>query len=147
MKQKIINACLYLLDEKIAAFKRSADELGKDAENDSKSSAGDKHETARAMMQIEQEKLYKQLNEVMEQKLELEKCRHIVTTDRAGKGSLVKTNLGTFFICIPLGKINLNEQMVYIVSPQSPLGIKFAGAKKGDAVQINEALYSISDIE
>ena len=43
-------------------------DLAQDAQNDAKGSAGDKHETALAMMHIEQEKLNQKLAEIVGQK-------------------------------------------------------------------------------
>ena len=83
-KQKIFAACLASLDEKINSLKTSLLELEEGSENDTKSSAGDKHETARAMMQIEQEKLGKQLNELLEQKNSVEK----IVICRLGSGTM-----------------------------------------------------------
>ena len=60
LKQKIHTHCLHLLDNKIAELQKILRSLGESAANDTKSSAGDKHETARAMIHIEQETITKQ---------------------------------------------------------------------------------------
>ena len=53
-----------LLASKIVELTRMQTELLEGALDDSKSSAGDKHETARAMMQLEQEKFAGQLQDL-----------------------------------------------------------------------------------
>ncbi|MBK7855608.1 MAG: hypothetical protein IPJ79_12525 [Bacteroidetes bacterium] len=65
--------CVSIIDERIAGLKNSIATLLDDAESEMKSSAGDKHETSRAMMQLEQEKLTYQLAEAENQKAVLEK--------------------------------------------------------------------------
>ena len=55
LKEKVHAACLQLLTDKIKVIQDNLQGLTQGAENDNKSSAGDKHETARAMMQLEQE--------------------------------------------------------------------------------------------
>lgn len=67
-KQKIHTHCLQLVDDKILELETILRELNESAANNTKSSAGDKHETERAMVQIEQEAIGKQLHEVLEKK-------------------------------------------------------------------------------
>src|ERR1700751_3020767 len=97
-KQKVYSASCDALKEKISSLTKSLMELEEGSENDTKSSAGDKHETARAMMQIEQEKLGKQLNEVLAQELDLQKINTALFSDQIKKGSLVTTSKGILFV-------------------------------------------------
>ena len=117
------------------------------AKSDSKSSAGDKHETSISMMQLEQEKVRKQLNEALEQKAELDKININVNNNRIAKGSLVKANNMFLFISIALGKITIDNKQIIILSSQSPLGIKLMGKQKNDSVEINGIKYLIETIE
>ena len=64
-KQKIKQHHLVLLQDKIDVYQDMISGLSKDAQNDAKSSAGDKHETALSMMHLEQEKLTNKLKETM----------------------------------------------------------------------------------
>ena len=57
MKQHILNRYKQLIQDRIDAFQDMILGLTVDAQNDAKGSAGDKHETALAMMHLEQEKL------------------------------------------------------------------------------------------
>lgn len=136
-----------MLDEKIISLKNSLLELEEGSESDSKSSAGDKHETARAMMQIEQGKLSKQLNEALEQKVVLEKINAGVSSPQITSGSLVITNKGFLFIGIALGKIVVDEKPVIVLSPQSPLGLKLLGLKVNDATEIMGIKYSVENLD
>ena len=135
-KQKVIDACFIVLEEKINSLKNILLELEEASQSDSKSSAGDKHETARAMMQIEQEKISRQLGELLEQKTQLEKG-----------GVLIKTNKGFLFLSIALGKVLVDESTVMAISPQSPLGIKLNGLRTGDKTSINGADYLIESVQ
>lgn len=147
LKQKIYFRCLDLVNEKIIEMQNSLIELGEGAKNDSKSSAGDKHETARAMMQIEQEKIGKQLNEALEQKNVLKKINALVVSNKITKGSLVKTNKGVLFISAALGKVVIDDITIIALSPQSPLGMKLMGLKINDSTEINGVKYSIESIK
>ena len=53
-KQKILQHHLVLLQDKIDVYRDMIFGLADDAQNDAKSSAGDKHETALSMMHLEQ---------------------------------------------------------------------------------------------
>ena len=69
-KSEILTHLNALVDEKIHSIQLRYDDLNNDLSSDHKSSAGDKHETGRAMTQLEQEKLAGQLNQLEQQKEE-----------------------------------------------------------------------------
>ena len=66
MKQKILQQHQQLLQDKIDVFRDMISGLTEDAKNDTKGSAGDKHETALSMMHLEQEKLNYKLKEILD---------------------------------------------------------------------------------
>jgi len=144
-KKKIFFSCIQILDQKVKEYKIALHDLTVGAENDSKSSAGDKHETARAMMQLEHEKISRQLNEVLEQKNTLEKINPGIETSHITQGSLIKTNKGYFFLSISLGKIIVEKTEVMILSAQSPLGLKLLKLKKDETAEINSVQYFIEN--
>jgi transcription elongation GreA/GreB family factor len=146
-RQKIHAHCLRLLNDKIAELEKILEELSESAASDTKSSAGDKHETARAMIQIEQETTGKQLNEALEQKMLLEKIDSNLNSPQIIKGSVVKTNKGHLFLSIALGKISVDEKNVMAISPQSPLGKKLMGLRVGDTTTISGNNYFIESID
>lgn len=146
LKQKTYLHCIELLKAKIRALELILHELSESASNNTKSSAGDKHETARAMVQIEQETIGKQLNDVLEQKQQLEKIDLDLSSSQIIKGSLVKTDKGYLFISIALGKVNFEEHRVMAISPQSPLGVKLMGFQANDTVEINRIKYFIESV-
>lgn len=146
VKQKIYDHCVTLLDDKILSLRTILHELGESSKNDTKSSAGDKHETGRAMIQIEQETIGKQLREVLEQKSLLEKIDPGLNSSQVVRGSLVKTNKGYLFLSIALGKISVEGMVIMAISPLSPLGVKLMGLKINDSIEINGTHYLIEAI-
>ena len=56
-----------LLQDKIDIYQDLIDSLTLDAQNDAKSSAGDKHETTLSKLHIEQEKISQKLKEALAQ--------------------------------------------------------------------------------
>ena len=69
-KHQVYERYLQLINEKFNALQVILNELNDSAKNETKSTAGDKHETALAMLQIEQENTRNKLKEIKEQKLQ-----------------------------------------------------------------------------
>lgn len=145
-KQKIYSACLEILERKIANLRESFQSLSEAVSNETKSSAGDKHETSRAMMQLEQEKIGKQISEALTLKKELLEIDVNQSYHGINRGSLVKTDRGFLFVGPGLGKVSVNDETIITVSVQSPLGMKLIGKEKGDIVEMNGAKYFIEEV-
>lgn len=145
-KEKIYTTCLKLLDAKIALMQSDLSDLMFGAINDSKSTSGDKHETARAMMHAEYEKTSRQLAENLKQKHDLEKLSLSIAFKQITIGSLVKTNKGYFYISIALGRVRMDDKEVVLLSPQSPLGKKLMGLHLNDFIEVNNVDYKIEAI-
>lgn len=122
-------------------------DLKESGANETKSTAGDKHETALAMLQIEQANTRGQMQEVLLQKAALEKINPTLSVQMIVTGSLIKTNRGYFFMSTALGKATIENITVIALSPQSPLGQKLMGLKAGDTAAINDIDYVIESIE
>lgn len=145
-KQKIYAHCLQLLNSKIQELEKILQDLDESAASDTKSSAGDKHETARAMIQIEQETISKQLNEARGQKSLLEKTGTPDNRSHITTGSLIQTNRGYLFLSIAFGKMVIEDKSVMVISPRSPLGIKLMGLRVNDSTSLNGVNYLIECI-
>ena len=145
-KQKIHQQYLQLVQDKIDVFQDMIASLTEDSKNDAKGSAGDKHETALSMMHIEQEKLTQKLKESIEQKSILDKIDASQIHNKVTVGSLVKTNNLTVYISVALPKIMVENQTIFAVSPQSPLGIQLIGRGVGFEFEINGTQYKILNV-
>ncbi|MCX6290504.1 MAG: hypothetical protein NT126_01915 [Bacteroidetes bacterium] len=145
-KEKVYKKCVESVNDKITLMQTVLNDLTVGAENDSKSSAGDKHETARAMMQMEHEKISRQLDEMLLQKSVLERMDFPKQVPVVTLGSLVKTDTIFLFVSIALGKIMVDGISVIALSPQSPLGEKLMGLHTGDDAEMNGVSYTIEKI-
>ncbi len=103
-------------------------------DNDTKSSAGDKHETSRAQAQIEIDKLEVQLNKTLVLEKELSSIPIEKEFKQVEMGSLVFTNQENYFISIGLGKLELQGNIYYAISLASPVGKFLQGKKAGEKV-------------
>ena len=117
-------------------------------DNETKSSAGDKYETGRAMTQIELDKLKKRLFNIDQMSYFLKKINPKNKEDKARLGALIETNHGCFFISIALGKIETkNNKIIYLISPSSPLSKSMVNLKKGDSFSFQKRNYFINEIQ
>jgi hypothetical protein len=146
LKQKIHHHCLQTVNGNIALLQQVLAELKESGANETKSTAGDKHETALAMLQIEQENKRAQLNAALAQKTVLEKINPAATALIVVPGSLITTSRGLLFISIALGKVVVDHAMITVLSPQSPLGQKLMGQQTGAVVEMNNVVYEIAGI-
>lgn len=102
---------------------------------ETKSSAGDKHETSRAMAQIEQDKIGRQLFEMqklMEIVHRIDPCK---SADIIRSGSLIQTSNGWFYISVGIGLLPVEKESVFCMAPLAPLGKLFLGKKVGDIIE------------
>jgi transcription elongation GreA/GreB family factor len=147
LKREVYNLCQDYINTRIHTVRTAMDTAQASANDETKSSAGDKYETGRAMMQLELEKNSVQLaeaNKLRQTLIQLDPDKH---TDIVQMGSLVTTNHGLFYLSISAGQLKLKETIVFAVSHVSPVGAKLAGLKKGDSFQLNGKEYTIQQVE
>ncbi len=145
-KQKVYQHYVTALNDKINALQLTLNDLSDSAKNETKSTAGDKHETALAMLQIEQENTRTKYKEATGLKAQLERIDVLQKTAVVAKGSLIKTDKGYFFLSVALGKSNIDSNLVMAISLQSPLGAKLTGLKEKDTAYVNGITYTVEAI-
>lgn len=146
-KSKIISCCIEIVNQKLQQLDAAYTQINEAIAGETKSTAGDKHETAKAILQAEQEKLSKQIQLCQTQKADLEKINPSVTHTHITKGSLVTTNNGLLFTEGGLGKLQMDDITFISISPQSPLALKLNGLKTGDNCLLNQQNWQILGIE
>ena len=146
LKQKIYNHYLQVIHDKVGMLQNILNDLQESGSNETKSTAGDKHETALAMLQIEQANTRVQLQEVLNQQAALEKINPEIYAATVLNGSLIKTSKGCLFISVALGRALVDDVAVIALSPQSPLGQKLMGLKVGESAEINNTTYLVESI-
>ncbi len=146
IKQSIKSEVLRQLVLKIEDISSAVASLTESRDANMKTSAGDKHETSRAKIQIEIDQLSRQLNHVQWQKNNLSAIDTHFTHNVADVGSLVKTDKGYFFISIGWGRIQIQDGIYFVISIASPIGRLLQNKKKGDIVQFRNTTYDILSI-
>lgn len=143
IKQALHQRCLAIAEERILALQDIIRETQSAANNETKSSSGDKHETGRAMAQLEIEKLTAQLRELQNIKQNLAQINPTVTGNKVVLGSLVYTNNGNFYIAASIGKVSLENDSFFAVSPASPIGKILLTKKEQENFSLNGNAYTI----
>ncbi len=145
-KQKVYAGFLEILNTKIDSFQHAIDELSESILNETKSTAGDKHETALSILQAEQSRLAVHLYEAHDQKTFY--CQIIMDNDVSVVkiGSIVKTTIATYFVSVALPKIVIDNITVISISIKSPLGEILLAKKVNDTFTINNNQHTILEI-
>lgn len=145
-KAQIIVQYQQRIQDKIDAFQDMITALTEDSKNDSKGSAGDKHETALSMMHIEQEKLNYKLKEYLNENQLFSQTDFTKKSSKVILGSLVHANQNYFLICIALPKIMVQGATIFGISPQSPLAQELLGNEEGHSFKVNNVEYLIHEV-
>lgn len=146
IKEHLYLKCADYVSERLQIVQQAIDSAAEAGNDETKSSAGDKHETARAMMQLEQEKNGKQLQEILELQKLFEKIDITKKSTKVELGALVLTNQQNFYISISAGKINVGNEMYWALSPQAPLAKKMLGLLAGNTFEFNGNSFVVNQI-
>ena len=138
IKLKLLAFCRRVVETRLHGAEEVIRMAQASANEESKSSAGDKYETGRAMAQLEIEKASAQLAEA--QKL-MQTLEHIpVTVSNVVRlGSIAYTNEGNYFLSIPAGTLILDDVTYYALSPVSPHEVCRLGERAALFDQIGRA--------
>lgn len=146
MKSELLEFCWNHLDGKTESIKKNLYVLRESLNSETKSSAGDKHETGRAMVQLEQEKLGKQLLELERTKVVLQKVDIRKQGEKIRLGSLVKTSSAIYFIAISVGVFKLKSESIFCISANSPMARLLLGKEANDTYTFKGEQHRILEI-
>jgi transcription elongation GreA/GreB family factor len=146
MKQAITSQLLELLEDRISTASEAVKSVMESRDSDEKNSAGDKHETSRAMIEIELEKATAQEARIRQMKADLKRIDLTNVHTRIGVGSLVETSNGLYFLGIAWGAVKINEATVYCISVLSPIGELLKGRIAGDEITFQDKQIAIHKV-
>ncbi|MDA8559250.1 3-oxoacyl-ACP synthase, partial [Flavobacteriaceae bacterium] len=114
---------------------------------ETKSSAGDKHETTRAMIQIEREKNSKRIKEIENLKKQLIIIKSVQSDNsKVSPGSIILTSTNNYFISISSEIFSNDTSKFYCVSINTPIAKAYLGKMIGDIVTFNNIDSKIEKI-
>lgn len=146
LKQKLYQICLSYTEERISSLESAIKDIQQAANEETKSSAGDKYETGRAMAQLEIDKHRSQLVEAVKMKQELSRISVDDNVQLIKPGSLIFTSRGNFYIAINAGQQQVDAQTFFTVSVASPIARKLIGLKVGDSFTLNNQEFTLLKI-
>ena len=147
LKIALFQFCQGFVDQRSTRIQTQIKELQTALGSETKSSAGDKHETGRAMLQLEREKLGQQLAEVQVLNRVMQKIDISSKKTAASLGSLVKTTKSNYFLAISAGEFTSGDSLNYCISLNTPIGIMLLGKTVGDTIGFNGNVLKIVAIE
>ena len=146
-KTELLDFCRKQVTLRHSKIKQTIANIEESLFEESKSSSGDKHETGRAMLQIDRENAGKQLFEI-EKLLEILKKIDIKTTSEYVRlGSLVRTDKFNYFLSLSLGTVTIENKDYRCVALNSPIGLLISGKKLGDGFNFNGEAQTILEVE
>ena len=140
IKQQLFESCQNYVQDREKTVKEIISSNQNALQSETKSSAGDKHETGRAMLQLEMEKAGQQLAVIDQMKMILDRILVNDNSEIIKLGSLVITNKHNYFLAISAGEIQIDKNRYYAVSAASPIGKLLLGKKVGNEITFNDKL-------
>lgn len=146
LKEKAYQFCIEFIEDRLSRIRDNIESIQQSLSSETKSSAGDKHETARAMLQLEREKLGRQLAEAESTRQLLSKVNIDTKSDKARLGSLIQTTKATYFLSISAGEFKDLKNSVLCISVGTPIGQLLLGKSVGELAVFNGAEIRIKNI-
>ena len=146
LKEELYKQCVAFVTKKQNTIEATIASHQKSLESETKSSAGDKHETGRAMLQLEMEKASQQLIVAQQMKETLHKINLSESKTKVRLGSLVVTNNATYFMSISVGRLVVDTKEYFAISIASPIGKILLGQQVDSELVFNGNKILIKEI-
>tara|TARA_R110000787_G_scaffold199216_2_gene310269 strand:+ start:10960 stop:11409 length:450 start_codon:yes stop_codon:yes gene_type:complete len=146
LKENLFQQCVASVNYRLQNIQDTILSHQKALSSETKSSAGDKHETGRAMLQLEMEKAGQQLGSIQQMKETLAKVDVSKKTTVGSLGTIIETNQGVYFLSISAGQLAVGGNVYFAISVSSPIGQLLLGKKVGDVLRWNEKEINIKKI-
>ncbi|NJC25048.1 3-oxoacyl-ACP synthase [Neolewinella antarctica] len=143
LKAAVLKECFRRLVAQLTTIESSMNAIRESKSSETKSSAGDKFETGRAMLQLEENNLKQQLAAALGTRQLLTQAERQPTGGTIAIGSLVAMDKGLYFVSAGFGKVSVNGRDVFCTSPESPIGRRLIGKGVGEAFLFNEVRFVV----
>lgn len=143
IRETLLNLCHQYLNENERQLRESIADLQRSANEETKSSAGDKYETGRAMAQLEIEKLSAQANEIIKQRNTLLSIKSDRSSEIISIGAVVETSIASYFLGISGPKFLVDGKTFFCISVSSPIGAALKGKTVGEIFSFNGKQHKI----
>lgn len=144
VKEKLLAKCIEIKEESKASTLA--------AMNDAQQSANeygaprDRYDSFRAQMMRRRDMLAQQLSVVEEELRFLMQINPQISCSTVESGALVKLNTQTLYVLVGIGKLVIDDEIFYVVSPVVPLVTAMKDLKKGDSFTFRGTNMKILEI-
>jgi hypothetical protein len=146
IKEALFSQCKYFVNNRLQTVEAVLSSNQKALQSETKSSAGDKHETGRAMLQLEMEKAGQQLMGITQMQLVLSKIDISKTSKNACLGSVIITAKVSYFLSISAGQLVVADKSYFAISISSPIGKLLLGKQEKEVISFNGKTIEIIEI-
>jgi transcription elongation GreA/GreB family factor len=146
-REALYRFCKSFMEQRLARIQKNIDSLQEALTSETKSSAGDKHETGRAMIQLEREKLGNQLAEAQLLQDLFKKIPLRSSLSQVGLGSVVHTDRQNYYMGISAGELKIDGVSFFAIAPNTPIGKLLLGKVVGDIVVFNSRKIKILKVD
>lgn len=146
LKKNLLLLCQEEVNRRIDAYKKAMDAAQSAANEQGRSTAGDKYDTARAMSQIDRNMYAKQLSETSLLQRSLTGIQVEKKLEKIGLGAIIQTSQMTYFIAASLGKIECKGKEFIVISPMTPLAQAMLNKRSGDSFNFNKSNVLIQSV-
>ena len=145
-KNKLKLICYEIIQQRINGARTAIDNAQQTANSEEKSSAGDKYETSRAMSHLEKDMHARQLSENVKELATLHVINVDAVYDRGAPGAFFQCAGSSFFIAAGLGKLIVEGNPIFFISPHAPLAKILQDKKAGDRFLLKGVETNILDV-
>jgi hypothetical protein len=144
IKEKILAKCIQIKEESEANTlvamndaQQSANEYG---------APRDRYDSFRAQMMRKRDMLAQQLAVAEEELRFLRQVKPELKSTKVDAGALVRLDSQTLYILVGIGKVVVDDEVFYVVSPVVPLAIAMKNLKQGDSFSFRGNTMKIVEI-
>jgi transcription elongation GreA/GreB family factor len=146
VKQQLLDKCYECVEQRIKSAQNAITSAKEASQDDTKSSAGDKYETTREMMQQEISRNEAQLYEAKKLSHALSQISIEKSSVEVQNGSIAITDKGNFFISVSAGQFIVDDKSFFAISSASPIGRLLMGLKPGGSFSFNGKEYLVTEV-
>ncbi|MFN8238355.1 MAG: hypothetical protein U0T77_09305 [Chitinophagales bacterium] len=136
LKQTLKSSGLQLLQARMDAAEYAMQQAQEAANNEAKSSVGDKYETARSMAQMDKDMNMRQLEAARQQYSQLQNIRVDVCQDSFVPGAVARIGEAYYFLSVGLGNVDVEGKKVWYLSAHAPFSRALLNKKAGDTILV-----------
>ncbi|WP_299435431.1 3-oxoacyl-ACP synthase [uncultured Aquimarina sp.] len=146
IKEELYDHCEQFVQDRHNRIQNRISNIQESLTSETKSSAGDKHETGRAMLQLEREKAGAQLAQVQQLQEILAKIDTHSSSKVMRLGNIAKTSKGNYYLSISVGEITIDNAAYFAIAANTPIGKLLLGKTIGDHFSFNGNEITIENI-